>query len=424
MLFLYNILFPVIFILFLPGMIIKLIRRPGHKASFMERFAIFSAAKKAQLAQLDNAVWIHSVSVGETVIALSLIKKWTEEDPSKQFVLSTTTTTGQELAQTKANDNVTVIFCPIDFIFFVKHTLKLVKPKLVVIFETEIWPNLIVQTSNYGAKLAMVNARMSDNSVKGYTRFKRFIAPLLERIDSICVQSKLDGDRFASISDKLDINVPGNLKFDQSIPSKLPDAGLEKYFGDGDFDVLLAASTHPGEEKLIASEFIKLKELFSKLKLVIVPRHAERGGEIANDLTELKVSFARKTIPVESDQNVDCLLADTTGEMLTFINASSIVIMGKSMAGHDEGHNLIEPALMAKPIITGSILKNFRFVLNVLKQKDALITIDNDNMLGAAIKPLLESSTLRSDLGNKAQQAILEHCGAVNKTIKLLGELI
>jgi len=424
MLLIYNILFPLIFILFLPGMILKLIRRPGHKSSFAERFAVFSSAKKALLAQSHGAVWIHSVSVGETVIALSLIKQWQEQEPDLKFVLSTTTTTGQELAQTKAPDNVAVIFCPIDFIPFVKRTFRLVKPRLFVIFETEIWPNLISQAHHSGVKLAMVNARLSDNSVKGYTRFKRFIAPLLEKIDTICVQSQMDGQRFESLSSKLDVRVPGNLKFDQSIPESFPDARLEQYFGTGEHLILLAASTHPDEEVLIAGEFLKLKQKYDNLKLIIVPRHAERGGEIASDLSELGLSFVRKTLKESFEHEVDCLLADTTGEMLMFINCSDVVIMGKSLAGHDEGHNLIEPALMSKPIITGAVLKNFRFVLNVLKDKNALITIENDAVLEAEIDTLLASPSLRKELGETAQKAILEHRGAVNKTIKILGELI
>ncbi len=421
---LYNILFPVIFTLFLPGLIIKLIRRPGHKASFMERFACFSKEKKSMLNGHSDAIWLHSVSVGETVIALSMIEKWSTIDPSLKFVLSTTTTTGQALAQSKAHDNVVVIFCPIDWIFFVRRTLSVVKPKLLVIFETEIWPNLINQASAQNIKLAMVNARLSDNSIKGYTRFKKFIAPILENINTICVQSEMDKIRFESLSAKLKVYAPGNLKFDQSIPTDLPDANLAKYFGDGEHKTILAASTHPGEEKLIITVFKILKDKFEDLKLVIVPRHAERGNEISNELEEQEISFARRTNDVESNGCVDCLLADTTGEMLMFINSSDIVIMGKSLAGHDEGHNLIEPALMSKPIITGAVLKNFRFVLNVLKDKDALITIDDDSELESELSNLLSSDDIRNKLGQNAQLAILEHRGAIDKTITKLGELL
>ena len=424
MLFLYNILFPLIFLLFVPGLVIKLIRRPGHKSSFLERFAIFSKEKKQKLFVHRGAIWIHSVSVGETVIALSLIQKWTDLDPSKKFVLSTTTTTGQELAQQKAPKNVVVIFCPIDFILFVMRTMSLVKPSLLVIFETEIWPNLIGQASRSGVKLAMVNARLSDNSVKGYTRFKRFLAPILEKVDRFCVQSQMDKERFASLSSKLTISAPGNLKFDQVIPSKFQDANLGQYFGDGDYLVLLAASTHPGEEALIARQFMKLKDKIANLRLVIVPRHAERWADIANELAEVGITFRRKTTCGTERAVVDCLLADTTGEMLTFINASDVVIMGKSLAGHDEGHNLIEPALLSKAIITGSKLSNFRFVLDILKSSNAIVTVTSDESLYDALSTLLGDEQLRIELGEKALGALAQHSGATERVIADLQAII
>ena len=403
MILLYNILFPVIFILFLPGLLLKLIRRPGYKSTFMERFSCFSSAKKALLKKQDGVVWIHSVSVGETVVALSMINKWLEREPQMKFVLSTTTTTGQELAQGKAPDSVIVIFCPIDWFIFVRRTLALMRPAMLVIFETEIWPNLICEASKQGARVAMVNARLSDNSIKGYTRFKKFIAPILQKIDLICVQSEMDKKRFESLSPNLNVSVPGNLKFDQTIPTEFPNADLEQYFGKGDFRIILAASTHSGEEKLIASAFKTLRLKYDDVRLIIVPRHAERGKDIEDELLSLGVTCIRKTEGNNESVNVDCLLADTTGEMLMFINSSDIVVMGKSFAGHDGGHNLIEPALMGKPIVTGSVLKNFRFVLNVLKHKEAIITIDDDCKLESTLEELLISDDLRKDLGHKAR---------------------
>ena len=168
--FIYNLIFPLAFVFFVPGMIIKLIRRPGYKRTFMERFAVFSMAKKKRLKEYQGAAWVHAVSVGETVIAAALIDKWQQAHPERKFVLSTTTTTGQELARKKTNDDVVVIYCPIDFIFFVRRVLSLVKPVMLVIFETEIWPNMIAEARKSGAKVALVNARMSDRSARGYYR--------------------------------------------------------------------------------------------------------------------------------------------------------------------------------------------------------------------------------------------------------------
>ncbi len=418
MLLIYNIIFPILFLLFLPGMIIKLINRPGYKKSYWERFAIFAKSKKEKLRNLTEPIWIHSVSVGETMIAIALIEKWKEEGCEKNIVLSTTTTTGQQLARDKNLDGVTIIYCPIDFILFVRKTIKLINPSVLIIFETEIWPNLINETYKLNKKIFLVNARMSDNSVKGYRKFKKFFKPLLKKIDTICVQTEHDKERFLSIEDSLNIIVAGNMKFDQEVPINLKEICFNNLFQPNSI-FILAASTHPNEEELIAKTYLKLKQKYDNLKLIICPRHAERGDEIEDMLQNLDILYHRRT-GNDGEKFIDCLLADTTGEMLSFINQSDIVIMGKSLAGHDEGHNLIEPALLAKPIITGSVLRNFRVVLNILKEEDALMLIDDDSKLENSLDSLISDAETREILGQKAKQALAQHKGATMKIIDLI----
>jgi len=407
-------------IFFLPGLIYKLIWRPGYKTTFAERFAIFSSEQKKLLTSVDRPVWVHAVSVGETMVALALIKKWKGKNPSRRFVLSTTTTTGQELARSKAPKDLPVFFCPLDFILFVKRTLRLVNPSMLVILETEIWPSLISEAGKYG-KVVLVNARISDRSVKGYLKFKNFFRPLLSHFDLICAQSENDCSRFLSIAPEVNVKVSGNIKFDQEVSSTMPDLDLSEVFGSSNSTILLAASTHPREEKLIAETYLKLKKDFANIKLVIVPRHSERGSEIASTLSDLKITFHRRSLKATPEKNnLDCLLADTTGELLAFIKKSDIVIMGKSLAGHDEGHNLIEPALLAKPIITGAVITNFRFVLNALLEKNAVFTVDADEKLEDTLRQLLENPSLCEETGKRALEAISVHKGAADKTIELI----
>jgi 3-deoxy-D-manno-octulosonic-acid transferase len=424
MLLLYNILFPLAFLFFIPGMICKLIRRPGYKKTFLERFAIYSEETIARLKENHGSVWIHSVSVGETVLALSMIRRWQESAPDRKFVLSTTTTTGQALARDKAPEGVTVIYCQIDFIFFVRKAFSLIRPEILIIFETEIWPNMINLASKRCKKAVLVNARMSDKSVKGYVKFRSFFSPILNKFNFVCVQTESDMERFKTVAPELKTEVCGNMKFDQKMPLNLKEIDLSDCFGNEERLTILAASTHPGEEKLIAETCLNLKEKFHNLKLILLPRHAERGNEISSELKTLGIKFHRRTSKEPPKGNEDCLLADTTGEMLSFINLSDIVIMGKSLAGQDEGHNLIEPAMLEKPIVTGAVLKNFRFVLNALKEKDALITVENDPGLEIALNRLLNDADLRHELGKRAKSAISSHEGATDKTIKLLEELL
>ena len=166
MILLYRIFFPFIFLFFLPGLVVKLIRRPGRKKNYMERFGIFSAERKKALSGMRGAVWIHAVSVGETNVALSLLKKWIAEYPDRKFVFSTTTTTSQEIAWNKVPAGVEVFFCPVDMGFLVRRVLRMVRPSALVIFETEIWPNMVLLTKKSGAKVFLVNARLSDRSIR------------------------------------------------------------------------------------------------------------------------------------------------------------------------------------------------------------------------------------------------------------------
>ena len=423
--FMYNLIFPLVFIFFIPGMIIKLIRRPGYKKTFMERFAFFSLERKKCLEKYHGAIWVHAVSVGESVIAAALIEKWQKSDPEKKFILSTTTTTGQALARKKVSPGVEVIYCPIDFIFFVRKVLRLIQPSMLLIFETEIWPNMIAEAKKSGAKVALVNARMSDRSSRGYYRWRCFFRPLLNTFDIIGVQTLQDKERYSAVAPAAKIEVTHNMKFDQKIPADFESIDLAAYFGSGEHQILLAASTHPGEEKLIASVFSEIRKDFPELRLVIIPRHAERAKEIARELNEQHLSFRRRS---EDDgrenKDVDVLLADTTGEMLAFMQAADVVIMGKSLAGQNEGHNIIEPALLGKAIVCGDVLKNFRYILNIFKDNNALITIDCDEQLTDVLKELFNDKNRRDKLGLKARQLVNTQEGATNNTIKSLEAIL
>lgn len=420
----YNLFMPVGFLFYVPGLYFKYRNRPGWKTTFNERFGCFSPERVRELEAFHGAVWIHAVSVGEAVVALSLLRAWREKHPERKFIISTTTTTGQELVRSQAPAGTAVIFCPIDFLWMVRRTLKVVKPSMLVIFETEIWPNLVIETRRRGVPVALVNGRMSDHSVRGYRKIRCFFGPLLRRFNLLSVQTEADAERYLSVSPKANVVVTGNLKFDQKAPADLADAGYEAVFGPGKHLILLAASTHPGEEELVTETFLRLKKEIPELKLVLVPRHVERAGDIAEMLTRLGAGFVRRSAGASAGGTADVLLADTTGEMLKLMNGADLVIMGKSLAGHDEGHNLVEPALLSKPIVTGHVLRNFRFILKVLLQENAVATVTRDAELYDQLHRLLTDETLRRELGERAGQAIRRHAGAAERTISALEKLL
>ncbi len=424
-LFLYNILFPVVFLFFLPGLIYKLVKRGGSKDTFWERFAVYSSIKIKEVKKYRNkSIWVHAVSVGETQIAVDFIRRWKELYPESLFILSTTTTTGQELARNRAPKNTIIIFCPIDYFLFVLKVLRLIKPSVIVIFETEIWPNLITMSSLMGIKTVQVNARISDHSFKGYKRFRVIISKFLSQLTLSCAQTEMDECRLKQISSKLNVKVTGNMKFDQSIPDKIPDVCLENVFQNyKESVIILAASTHKGEEKFIIEQYLKLKLIHPKLKLIIIPRHAERAPEIISILGELNISYFRKSTNDGVGNDYDCLLADTTGEMLAFMKVSDIVIMGKSFASNTGGHNIIEPALLSKPIITGKELTNFRQILGIMKNDNAIWSVE-DGEVFEKLKILIDSPELRKQLGTAGYESVSKFKGSTDKTIEIIQKLL
>lgn len=416
----YNLLLPLGFLFFLPELIVKYCCRGGWKSTFGERFSRYGE-REAELKEFRGAIWIHAVSVGETVVALSLIRKYLRRYPDKKFILSTTTTTGQDVARSNVPANTAVIFCPIDFPWMIRRALKLLQPSKLVIFETEIWPNLISAASKRGIPVFLVNARMSDHSAKGYRKLaKLFFAPLLQKFSGILPQTEADAERFLSVSPHASVTVTGNMKFDQKCPPPPENNVLAEYFRNPEEKtVIFGASTHPGEEALFADCFIRLRREFPDLKLVLVPRHAERGDDIAGMLKEKSLIFARRSQHEPSSSDNDVLLADTTGEMLLLMHNADIVIMGKSFAGHDEGHNLIEPALLAKPVVTGTLLRNFRYIFNILTERNAIVPA-SDSELPNVLRRLIPDAELRQELGKKAFEVINSNRGAIDRTIDIL----
>ena len=418
---LYNFFLPLGFLFFLPGLIIKYRNRGGWKATYSERFGRFTPERCRELAGFQGAVWIHAVSVGETVVALSMIRSYLKIHPGRKFVISTTTTTGQELARKNCPENCTVIFAPIDFPFIVRKTLNLIKPSMLAIFETELWPNLICMAKKMNVKTILVNTRISDKSFKGYSRFRAFFAPVLRCFDAIGVQTQTDKDRLNVIAPDIDskITVTGNIKFDQTPPEG---AGFDfsSIFGTSHDGIVISASTHSPEEPLVISAFTKVRETVKNAKLVMVPRHAERGGEIEKMLSRTSFRYHRRSLGGTPEGELDVLLADTTGELAGFIKSSDIVIMGKTLAGNDEGQNIIEPAVMGKPIISGPKLKNFRQALDALKKNNAVRIVENESQLVIAMTEYLQDPEKAKTLGNAAQTTILSNRGALQKTLDLL----
>jgi 3-deoxy-D-manno-octulosonic-acid transferase len=423
---LYNLMFIPAFVLYLPFFVKRLIQRGVGTTDFGERFGLFSREKKEMLASYKKPIMIHAVSVGEVIAALNFMKSWQERDSSVQFVLSVTTTTGHAMALKKLLPRTTLIYSPLDFLWSVQSTLNHVNPAMVVIFEVEIWPNLIRQTKKSGAVLALVNCRMSDSSSKGYARFKWFFKPLFDAFDLICAQSNTDIQRLAAITGSRKRTLLCNtMKFDQQAPV-LSEGGGRKQFVDEVFAdrslIFSAASTHAGEEEMILEVFKELQKKHPGLKLILTPRHSERSPEVEKIIQNQGISYT-KLEGNHQQKKVDVLLVNTTGELINFLAVSDIVFVGKSMCGNHGGHNIIEPALLGKAVIHGTNMENFQYVVDAFQEEEASLMVGNKQELTEKLSKLLADDLYREKIAAKAIGVVEKYRGAIDKTIDSLQQI-
>ena len=435
----YNIFFPIFFISYLPVFIAKLVKRGDFKEDFWERFGFFSASKKKQLKSLQNPIWIHAVSVGETITALSFLREWSKQEPDLKFVLSTTTSTGQKIARKQSPKNVISIYCPIDFFISVWSTFNTVKPKMLIIFEVEIWPNLVALAAWRKIKLALVNCRMSDKSAQGYSRHRWFFNHIFSRFSLICTQTKEDACRIKSIiGDQPHIKVCNTMKFDQVMDSQSDSISspINTVFPDKNRLIFIAGSTHPGEEVIMVKTFKSLVVDFPSLNFILAPRHAERTYDVEKILKKEDMDYVLLTELKESLKNVNSamskeiinqgkakrkvLLVNTTGDLMGLFAVSDIVFMGKSLCGVKGGHNIIEPAIYGKPVIFGSNMDNFRQVVKIFKDNKAAVEVKNEQEFCRTLRRLLSDPAERECLGRISREVVEKNRGAINKTIDLL----
>lgn len=422
---LYNVLFIPAFILLLPFYIVKQVRRGGLSRAYAERFGWFGREQKARLKALDRPVWIHAVSVGEVVAAVTLINEWRAKAPHRSFVLSTTTTTGHALARKKLPEEVPLIYCPIDCIFFVLRTVRLVRPSLLLLLEVEIWPNLIWVASRHGVELVLGNGRLSERSAARYVRHRWFFRDIFQRFRLLCVQSDTDAARVRSAygGTGAPVRVNGTMKFDQVPDRDLGDRRelLDRVFGRAERRVFTAGSTHPGEEALVMDAFQTVRKRVSDLKLILAPRHHERSAEVEELLRKRGVSYRLLSASLDAKEPagepVDVLLVDTTGELMNLYAVSDVVFVGKSLAGNAGGHNIIEPAIFEKPILHGEAMDNFRTVAHLFQRANASVQVQNGEELRRALAELLENREKAVRLGERARQVVDTGRGATALTV-------
>ncbi len=423
---LYNILFTFFFLLSAPYYLWRLVRRGSWRRGFGQRFGWHEISLRESL-DGQRVLWLHAVSVGEANLCVQLIDSLREEIDDWAIVVSTTTTTGMSELEKKLPSEIHKIYYPVDFWPCVAAAFHAVNPDAVVLLEAEIWPEFFWQAKKRGVPICLANARLSDKSYRGYRRFGFLFRKHFSALRAVGAPTKADIGCLCEIGCRDEVvEMTGNMKFDGAssnpdhkldVPDLLRRLGAVK-----DAPVLVGGSTHDGEERLLAQMFPRLKEYCPGLMLVLVPRHFERARVVGEQLRALGQRFVFRS-ELTDESGSDCLVVDSTGELMLFYEAASVVFVGKSLTARG-GQNPIEPATLGRAIVFGPNMQNFRAVVRSFLEEDAATQVADVAELEIAVAELLKDSGKRNAQGARARAVVEANRGATHRTAQMCARVL
>ena len=376
------------------------------------------------LSESRPAIWVHAVSVGEVLAVSELVKKLRERFPRYRVVVSTTTATGQKLAQSQFGDD-SVFYFPLDLTFAIQPYLSALRPQLIVLAETEFWPNFLRLAHAGGAPVAVVNARISDRSWPGYRRFRPVLRKILQDVDLLLAQTEEDATRLLDIGAPVErVHVSGNLKFDVAAPpAPAIVANLGSSFQQaGAGPVIVCGSTMEGEERLLLLAFQNVLASRPMAVMILAPRRPERFEEVAGLLQQLGVRFWRRSSWTGDAIASGVFLVDTIGELASLYALADVAFVGGSLAPRG-GHNIIEPAQHGVPIIVGNHTENFRDIISLFQNHDA-VRVVGPAEFPLVLMDLLSNEAERIALGRRGADTLRSQMGATERTVKALEQLV
>jgi 3-deoxy-D-manno-octulosonic-acid transferase len=428
--FIYNLLWPLGLLVFLPGYLLKMFRRGNYRRKFGQRLGIYGRDVRARLRH-QRSTWLHAVSVGEVGVALKLANELRRLQPDIFFVLTTTTTTGFALAEQVAPDWIEVMYNPLDFWPVMQRAFLVIVPRKIVLIEAEIWPNLVALARARRIPIAVANARLSPQSEKRFHQFRAFVEPTFRLLDVVCVPEREDVERWAALGiPRQRIRYTGSIKYDVSGREFADEKPKPKVFhldaADPNRLVLFGGSTHSGEEEILGRVFLKLRSQFPALSLFIAPRHVERCREIRRELESLSLH-----VLLTSEANAlpkakpDCVLLDKTGELQSWYNLATVVFIGKSLGPHARGgQNPVEPIIARVPVIFGPRMENFAVLAKSLVTRNGAIQVSDGEQLEQTLTYLFCDHEARARLVRNAEQVLDEHRSATARTAQLIDPLV
>jgi 3-deoxy-D-manno-octulosonic-acid transferase len=399
----------------------------GRPPALAERFGYIPGS---ELSRISNrpVIWLHAVSVGESIAARPLLKALRGRYPGHAILVSNTTETGRGTASTFPEKDLCIYF-PFDFLPAVRRTLDSVKPELVIIMETEIWPNFTREATSRNIPVILANGRISDRSFASYLKFSWFFHHPLRLFSRLCMQTETDCERIVAIGAPPGRTVmTGNIKYD--IPYRQVNQDEKRHL-KGQYSipdgllVLMAGSTHAGEEQYLIDTYRKLLPILEGLFLVLVPRHPERAAEVASLLGRAGIPFSRRTSLPRSEgfQKGEALLVDTVGEMMNLYAISDVAFVGGSLVPTG-GHNLLEPASLGVASVFGPHMSNFREIAELVLQYGAGVQVDSPEGLTESCRALITSAELRRVLGQNGLKLMRDNGGATERLLEVVAEYL
>jgi|SRR3989339_334909 len=409
--------------LLLPFILLRLIwrgfKQSAYRKRWRERFGYVESL-------CDSCLWIHAVSLGEVNAAIPLVHALKKNYPNIPIVMTTTTPTGSAQVLNQLKDDVIHVYAPIDLPRFVRRFLNSTHPIVCILMETEIWPNILKCCSIKKIPVCIVNARLSERSLKGYLHIRKFMSRLFWHLSFVGAQTEADAKRFMKLGLSKDkIKVLGNLKFDMTISEEIRERAKILREQIGERPVFVAASTHEGEEEIILSAFKKILTKQKNALLILIPRHPERFNLVSGLISKKQFQFLKRSEMQEKNiaSSDAVLLGDTMGEVLLFYACAQIAFVGGSFVSIG-GHNLLEPAYFSLPILSGPNLFNFIFIRDALEAAHALKIVNDENALAESVLNYFNDPVLSKQMGERAHQVFKNNQGTCEKYLNWLQKII
>lgn len=397
-------------------------REPEYGQRQQERFGVVPEHVR------EHCVWFHTVSAGEAIAAAPLIREMTSRFPTMPFLVTTMTPTGSQQVMQRLQDCVDHCYAPYDFGFAVRRFFNRVQPRALVLMETELWPNLIAEAHRRGIPVMLVNARLSERSARGYQRLAGLTRSMLQRLSYIACQSEAHAQRFIALgADPDQVGALGSVKYDVALPAGFAATvqALETEFEVGARPVWIAASTHPGEDEIVLRAFAEIRSRAPDLLLLLVPRHPVRAEALCEMVRAAGFSVSRQSVRADGERPgpTDVVIGDVMGTLMSLYGLADVAFVGGSFVDVG-GHNPLEPALCAVPVVSGPQQFNFTDVMADLQTRGGLQTVHTASELASVVTAWLADDAQRKRAGAAAAAALDENRGATARVVALLDDLV